>query len=97
MPTPKKLQIGDWIKYVERPLEWKSKRFRVDKWDIEFLDKLIARGRWQRISTIDEYGNPWIQVRIKYDAKYEHHTWAILESSGWIMKSGQQGDAPAGD
>ncbi|GDY13882.1 hypothetical protein LBMAG53_27600 [Planctomycetota bacterium] len=93
MPNAMTLKVGDWIKYVDRPLEWKSKRFRVNRWDIEFLDKLIARGRWQRISKIDEYGTPWIFVRLKYNNHYEHHTWAIFESSGWIMKSPQLGDA----
>ena len=87
MPDPKKIKVGDYIKYVNRPVECSSESYKVDKWDVDFLDKLIMRGRWQRIAFIDEYRNPWIYVKLNIDGKIEHHTWSIFENSGWIKKN----------
>ena len=89
MPDPKLLKVGDRIKYVTRPLEWIDPKFKVCEDDKKFLDAIIKRGYWQRIYEIDEYGNPWIEIRLKVDGKVQLHTWAIFEDSGWILKSVQ--------
>ena len=84
MPNPKILKIGDKIKFIHRPAEWNNHKFHTDKEDKKFMDILISRGYWQRISEIDEYGKPWIHVRIKNKNRIEHHTWAIMEKTGWV-------------
>lgn len=84
MPNPKTLKIGDKIKFIHHPVEWDDPKFHIDKWDKKFMDILISRGYWQKISKIDEYGKPWIQTRIKNKNRVEHHGWAIVEKTGWI-------------
>ena len=86
MPNPKNLRVGDRIKYVCRPREWSNINFRVCEDDKIFLDELIKRGYWQRVYEIDEYGYPWIYIRLSIKNKVEIHTWAIFEESGWILK-----------
>ncbi len=84
MPNPKDLKLGDKVRFISRPDEWAQPGYRIDSDDIVFMDRLIARGYPARICRIDEYGNPWIRVRLKSDSGYEHHTWSITESSGWM-------------
>ncbi len=87
MPNPKTLKIGDKIKFIHRPTEWNNAKWHVYAKDKKFMDILIARGYWQRISEIDEYDKPWIHVKIKNKNKIVHHNWAITEKTGWLRKN----------
>ncbi|NLS92407.1 MAG: hypothetical protein GXX96_09610 [Planctomycetaceae bacterium] len=84
MPDPKDLKLGDKVRFISRPDEWSQPDYCIDSDDIVFMDRLIVRGYPARVCRIDEHGNPWIQVRLKSDFEYEHDTWSIMESSGWI-------------
>jgi hypothetical protein len=86
MPDPSRLQVNDQVKFVGLPSEWSETGFQVQPEDIAFMRSLIELGYYQRICAIDEYGKPWIKVRLKVDDKYETHTWALFERTGWILK-----------
>ena len=87
MPDPKLLKVDDKIRYISRPLEWNNLKFRICEEDKIFLVAVIARGYWQRVYEIDEYGNPWIEIRLNVNGNIQVHTWAIFEESGWKLKS----------
>lgn len=85
MPDPTQLSIGDKIRFVARPDEWLQEGFVVQEETLEFMDRVIERGSPSRIAEIDEYGTPWVNVRLKIENEWEYHTYGILEETGWIQ------------
>ncbi|MBN1589639.1 MAG: hypothetical protein JW888_09000 [Pirellulales bacterium] len=83
MPDPKKLKVGDRIKFVSLPDEWQDQEFTIHEDDVEFMKIMIARNWPSRVYEIDEYGKPWIYARVRSEDGWEHHTWGICEKTGW--------------
>ena len=83
MPDPKKLQVGDRVRFVDFPEEWQDPQYTVLPESVEFMEAMIARHWPSRVYEIDEFGTPWIAARLRKDGEIEHHTWGILEQTGW--------------
>lgn len=85
MRDPKRLKVGDKIKFVTLPDEWSAPGVRVPPESIAFMKKLIARKWPSRICRIEEDGYPWIQARMKDGDELVHHGWGIYEKTGWRL------------
>lgn len=85
MPNPKKLKIGDKVRFVSLPDEWQDTKFPVHKASIELMKVLISRSWPSRVYEIDDCGIPWIAVRIRTKGRVEHHHWGINERTGWRL------------
>ena len=83
MPDPRKLQVGDRVRFVDFPEEWQDPQYTVLPESVEFMEAMIARSWPSRVYEIDEFGTPWIAARLRTDGEIEHHTWGILEQTGW--------------
>jgi len=85
MPDPKRLKIGDLVKFVALPDEWQAPNYHVHEESVEFMKVMIAR-RWpSRVCEIDDWGNPWISARIREEGEIRLHSWAIVEKTGWRL------------
>ena len=82
MPDPKKLKVGDRIRFVSLPDEWQDPKFTIFE---ECMEIMISRNWPSRIYEIDEYGTPWITARVRVKGQIEHHTWEISEATGWRL------------
>jgi hypothetical protein len=49
------------------------------------MDRVIARGIPSGIAEIDEYGTPWVHVRLRSVKGWEYHSWGIAERTGWRL------------
>lgn len=85
MPDPKSLQVGDRVRFVSLPDEWARRGYTVHGESIEFMKQMIKRSWPARVYQIDEHGYPWIAARIRENGQYHHHTWAIMEFTGWRL------------
>jgi len=85
MPDPKRLKVGDKIKFVALPDGWSAPSFKVPRCSIAFMKKMIARIWPSRVCRIDEDGYPWIQSRIREGGRIVHHDWMICEQTGWRL------------
>lgn len=94
MPDPKKLKVGDRVKFVAMPDEWEDPRYTVLPDSIAFMKTMIARTWPSRVSRIDEFGTPWICARIRKDGRLEYHSWGIYEKTGWRVVRGHQSRVP---
>ncbi len=83
MPDPKRLKVGDRVRCVSLPDERNDPLHAVQPESLEFMKAMIARNRSSRIFEVDEYGTPWIRARIRRNGGVEHHSWGILEKTGW--------------
>lgn len=83
MPDPKRLKVGDRVRFVCLPDEWDDPLQTVPPESVEFMKAMIARNGASRVCEVDEYGTPWICARIRRGGKVEHHSWGILEKTGW--------------
>lgn len=85
MPDPKSLRVGDRVRFVDLPEEWSQPNYVVHENSVEFMKRLIMRTWPSRVREIDERGYPWVSVKLKVGDTYEHHSWAIVESTGWRL------------
>jgi hypothetical protein len=85
MPDPKALRIGDLVRFVSFADEWSKPGCFVPASCRAFQKALIRRRRPSRISWIDEWDTPWIEVRLRVRGRIHIHTWGILESTGWRL------------
>ena len=83
MPDPKQLKVGDRVRFVSLPDEWRDPQSTVLPESVEFMESMISRTWPSRVYEIDEFGTPWIAARIWKNGRLEHHTWGIFEQSGW--------------
>ena len=85
MPDPTTLKIGDRIRFLTVPDEWSRKGYTVQPEDRSFMNKLIKRRFPSSVAEKDEYGRPWIYVRLRVRGRVEYHSWCVMESTGWRM------------
>lgn len=84
MPNPRKLRLGDCVRFITLPDEWK-RGYTLHRDSLSFMKTMIRRRSPSRVREIDEDGTPWIGARIRRRGRVEHHKWAILESTGWRL------------
>ena len=84
MSDPKKLKVGDRVKFVALPHEWSASGYTVHEESVAFMKALIARKRPSRVHRIDEDGYPWIEARMKDGDRIAYHEWGIHENTGWL-------------
>jgi len=85
MPDPKKLKVGDLVRFVSLPEEWKNPEYVVQEESIEFMKIMVSRKWPSRVHEVDEWGFPWIAARVKEKGRIVRHTWGILEKTGWRL------------
>jgi hypothetical protein len=85
MPDPHFLKVGDLVRFVALPDEWSRPDYSVHRESVAFMKVLIKRSWPSRKARIDEYGSPWVEVRISQHGKLDYHSWAILESTDWRL------------
>ncbi len=84
MPDPRELRVGDRIRFVSLPEEWKNPDYHVRQESVDFMKLLISRRRSCRVAGIEEDGYPWINARVRLeDGTIEHHGWGVYEATGW--------------
>jgi hypothetical protein len=85
MLDPKSLKVGDRVRFTSLPDEWSRKGYTILPESVRFM-KVVVKRRWaSRVAEIDEYGYAWIHARIRFRGKVHHHSWAIMESTGWRL------------
>jgi hypothetical protein len=85
MPDPRALKVGDRVRFVSLPDEWRAPGFTVQRDDTQFMKTMIRRSWPSRVFRIDEYGTPWIAARIRRKGRVEYHMWGISEKTGWRL------------
>jgi hypothetical protein len=93
MPSYRKLRVGDRIRLVAVPsndvlqTERELARGLEDAgWTADTLELIIKRRRILTISSIDEYGYPWFECRLRRpDGALEHHSMAIMDDHSWKL------------
>lgn len=83
MPNPRKLKVGDRVRFFAMPDEWSHPQFTLSAYDRDFMKAMIKRQFPSRIYWVDDFGYPWIKARIKQRNKYVWHSWGISETTGW--------------
>ena len=83
MPSPRRLKVGDRVRFVSLPEEWEQPGYRVHASSIRLMNVLIRRGRPCRVARV-EHGGPWIDARLRgRNGRVERHSWMIREKTGW--------------
>ena len=55
-------------------------------WTADTIERIIAQDPVVTISSIDEYGLPWFEYRLKSaSGEIEHHSLAVMEDESWRM------------
>lgn len=85
MPDPKKLKVGDRVKFVSLPDEWKAPGYFVHAETAAFMKAMVARTWSSRVNMIGEDGYPWIDARMKNRGIVYYHGWGIYEKTGWRL------------
>jgi len=85
MPDPKKLNVGDKVKFVALPDEWNAPGCDVDPESVAFMQAMIARNGPSRVCRIDDGGYPWIHARMREGDETVVHEWMIHETTGWRL------------
>jgi len=83
MPNPRDLRVGDFVRFTVLPDEWRRPGYTLHRDSLSFMRILIRRRFPSRVYEIDKYGVPWIAARIRRRGRVEHHSWAIMETTGW--------------
>jgi len=85
MSTPTApLKLGDRIRIVRLPPEWKTANYHVTRSTREVFRRLIARRRPIRINEIDERGLPWIRCQfIGRTGRKEIH-FLVIDDGCWV-------------
>jgi hypothetical protein len=78
------LRVGDRIRLVAEPPEWRQQPgYQLPPCTRRLWRLLIARRRPLRIYEVDEWGVPWARCRVRGRGGWEHHYLAIVEG-GWV-------------
>ena len=81
----KKLKVGDKIRILEVPGKDIPGYF-IHKDTVQVYKRIIARKRAVRISSIDEYDQPWYTVKFRRkNGSWEYHWLAVMEGdTNWV-------------
>src|SRR5262245_54202589 len=80
----RELKVGDRIRLVEEPPEWRRPGYHVPTVTRRLVRRLIACRRALRIYEVDEWGSPWIRCRFRgTTGGWEHHFLSVREG-GWV-------------
>ncbi len=60
MPDPKKLKVGDRIRFIRFPEEWSRPGIGVHRDSVAFMNAMIRRHFPSRVYKVDEEGYPWL-------------------------------------
>ena len=93
MPDPKCLKVGDLVRFTALPDEWSRPGFTVHRESVAFMRAMIRRTWPSRVAEIDDYGQPWIHARLRLRGRLHHHSWGIMESTGWHLVRHRSGPA----
>ena len=75
------LRAGDYIRFVEYPLEFLQPGYFVHPETEEVYKRLLKRKSPLRVYEIDEYGSPWIRFRfVRQNEKCEWHFLSVNHS-----------------
>jgi hypothetical protein len=91
MPDRTRLNVGDRIRLLCVPNCDREQRERELKEGIEeagytadTIERIIAQGPVVTISSIDEYGYPWFEYKLRMaDGSVEEHALAIMDDESW--------------
>ncbi len=83
MPDPKRLRVGERVVFNSLPKEWAVPGYTLLPESAAFMAHLVKWRRVCRIDSIDEFGTPWITVRIRRTTGTTVETWGIFERTGW--------------
>jgi hypothetical protein len=83
VPDPSTLKVGDRVRFIALPEEWRRPEHTLAKEELAFMKTMLRRRSPSRVLEIDEYGVPWIAARIRRRGRCEYRTWGIIESTGW--------------
>lgn len=85
MPIPLELKVGDRVRFVSLPEEWKQPGYSIQRESVAFMKRMVKRTSPARVAMIDEYGTPWIFAQTIERGKKHYHSWAITEATGWRL------------
>ena len=83
MPDPKRLHVGERVEFYALPAEWRVPGYTLHPESAEFMAHLVKWRRMVLIDRIDEYGTPWVTVRIHRSRGTSVDRWGIFERTGW--------------
>lgn len=83
MPDPRRLKVGDRVRFVALPDEWQNPNICIPRESLAFMKRMIRRKYPSRVARIDDSGYPWIDARMIQRGKEHRHSWLITESTGW--------------
>ena len=95
MPDRTLLKIGDRIRLLRVPpgdLAQRERELRdnveLAGWTADTIERILAQDPVVTISSIDEYGQPWFEYKLRSPSgEVEHHSIAIMEDESWAMSS----------
>lgn len=73
MPDPKKLKVGDRVRFISLPEEWSRPGIGTPRDCVVFMKAMIWRRCSSRIYEIDKDGYPWIAARMLRRGRWERH------------------------
>jgi hypothetical protein len=93
MPDRTQLKIGDRIRLLRVPqsdLEQRERELREGAedagWTADTIERIIAQDPVVTISSIDKYGLPWFEYKLKSaTGEIDHHSLAIVDDESWCM------------
>ena len=85
MPDPRKLKVGDHVRFVAIPDEWQVRDRCIPRDSIAFMKRMIRRRHPSRVARKSDEGYPWIDAQIVQRGKRHYHSWLITEATGWRL------------
>ena len=65
MPNPQQLKVGDRVRFVSMPDEWRNSENIVPRESVAIMEVMIARSWPSRVYEVDEHATPWVAARIR--------------------------------
>jgi len=92
MPDPRTLEIGDFVRFIALPEEWKQPGYQIHRDSVAFMKRMIRRTWPTRVVMHDQFGYPMICARMRQRGKLHYHSWLITEATGWrlVKRRGKQ-------
>lgn len=80
----RKLRVGDRVRFVQLPLFAGVRGGGLQPETRRLYERLVARGRPQRVFQVDEDGLPWIRCRFRRkNGQWESH-WLAINDDSWV-------------